>query len=153
MKRNIIILLFLAITFGPFVGCEEEEQILPKEDWFVAFETVSATISKTSADTLKIPVYVAAGAGSAITVNIGINTDSTTAVAGQDYNFVHGPALSFPTGAGFDTIRIVPVAPGNDGAQTLWLFLENNSAGYNMGFKHGEEADSTSFADFKITFQ
>lgn len=153
MTRNIIILLFLAITFAPFVGCEEEEQILPREDWFIAFETTSATISKTSNDTLKIPVYIAAGAGSAVTVKIGINTDSTTAVAGQDYNFVHGPELSYPTGTGFDTIRIVPVAPGNTGRQTLWLFLENNSAGYTMGFKHGEEADSTSFADFKITFQ
>jgi hypothetical protein len=144
MKRNIITLLFLALTFGPFVSCdEEEEQILPKEDWFVAFERQHATISKTSSALLGIPVYIAAGAGSPVSVTIGINTDSTTAVAGVDYQFVNGPVLNYPNGAGFDTLLIQPLAPGNPGPQTLWLILESNTAGYKMGFTHGPDADST----------
>jgi hypothetical protein len=154
MKRNIITLIFLAFTFGPFIACEkQEEQILQKKDWFVAFEGQNATISKTSSSLLRIPVYVAAGTGSPVSVTIGINTDSTTAVAGVDYQFVKGPVLNYPNGAGFDTLRIQPLSPGNPGRQTLWLKLESNTAGYKMGFSHGPDADSTSYADFKITFQ
>jgi hypothetical protein len=152
-SKRYFLIIFLLIGLSTFIACEQDDHILPKEDWFVAFESQSATISKNSPNDLRIPVYVAAGKGSSIRVDIGIKTDSTTAQAGVDYNFVRGPILNYPIGSGYDTLIIRPLSPGNPGPQRLWLFLESNSANYNMGFFHGPEKDSTSFADFVITFQ
>jgi hypothetical protein len=151
--KRYLLIIFLALGITTFIACEPEDHILPKEDWFVAFESQSATIAKNSPNNLRIPVYVAAGSGAPLTVNIGIKTDSTTAQLGVDYNMLRGPVLNYPIGSGYDTLIISPLSPGNQGPQRLWLFLESNSANYNMGFFHGTERDSTSFADFVVTFQ
>lgn len=151
MKKIIFILLAIVVPFL-LPSCGEEEQILPKDDFFVAFQTTSGTISKNAAAPLAIPVYVAAERGAQVTVTVGIDGANSTAVAGTDFSFVHGPTLTYPIGAGYDTLRIQPIPGGTPGNLTLQLFLESNSAGYKMGFFYGEKADSTSHNRFLVTF-
>jgi hypothetical protein len=158
MKKIFFILVFFSASV--FISsCEKENKILSSDEFFVAFGYKIgvnffhvANINKASTDTLKIPVYVAAEKGPSMTVTIGVNNDSTTAVLGTDYEFVRGPLLTYPIGAGYDSIMIIPKTGGTAGNLKLDLFLESNSAGYTMGFKHGEEADSTSFNKFRVNF-
>ncbi len=150
MKKIFLIVFAFAVPFL-IVSCEEDEQVLPSDDFFVAFEGSFASVAKTS-EGVNIPVYVAAERGQEVTVNIGIESENTDAVEGTDFEFLHGPTLSYPIGAGYDTLRIAPMADGNEGDLTLELFLDSNSAGYKMGFFYGEEADSTSHNRFTVVF-
>ncbi len=154
MKKILLILMVLAVPFI-MVSCEEDEIILPEEDFFIAFEGASANISKNSPTPLNIPVYVAAAAGDQVTVTVGYETqleEGTVAIKDVDFEFAHGPVLTYPIGAGHDTLRIQPMPGGTPGNLILELFLESNSANYNMGFFYGEEADSTSHNRFVVTF-
>lgn len=149
MKK--LILIFVLFSIPMFMSsCGEEQIILPADDFFIAFEKESYTTKKDAATPLKIPVYIAAERGAAVTVTVGINTDSTTAVTNTDFEFLRGPVLNFPIGAGYDSIIIQPKTGGTPGNLMLDLFLESNSAGYTMGFFYGEQADSTSHDKCKV---
>ncbi len=153
MKKILLILMVLAVPFI-MVSCDDDETILPEEDFFIAFEGTSANISKNSPTPLNIPVYVAAAAGDQVTVTVGWETEveeGTAAIEDVDFEFEHGPVLTYPIGAGHDTLRIQPIPGGTPGNLILELFLESNSANYNMGFFYGEEADSTSHNRFIVT--
>jgi len=150
MKKIIFIFFGLMLPFF-LISCDDEEQILPKEDFFIAFQNTSGTIQKNASAPAAIPVYVAAERGAPLTVTIGVNTESSTAIQGTDFEFVHGPELNYPIGAGYDTLRIQPIPGGTQGNLVLELFLQNNSAGYKMGFFYGEQADSTSHDRFLLT--
>ncbi len=154
MKKILLILMVLVVPFV-MISCDDDEILLPAEDFFVAFEGVSANISKNSPTPLNIPVYVAAEAGDQVTVTIGYKEESdegVVAIEDVDFEFEHGPVLTYPIGAGHDTLRIQPIPGGTAGNLILELYLESNSAGYNMGFFYGEEADSTSHNRFVVTF-
>ncbi len=154
MKKILLILMALAVPVI-MVSCDDDEIILPEEDFFIAFEGTSANISKNSPTPLNIPVYVAAAAGDQVTVTVGYETaveEGTAAIIDVDFEFEHGPVLTYPVGAGHDTLRIQPIPGGTPGNLILELFLESNSANYNMGFFYGEEADSTSHNRFIVTF-
>jgi len=149
--RKIVFILFGFMLPFFLQSCDDEEQILPREDFFVAFQSTSGTIQKNAATPASIPVYVAAERGDAVSVTIGVNAENSTAIEGTDFEFVHGPELNFPIGAGYDTLRIQPIPGGTQGNLVLELFLQSNSAGYKMGFFYGEEADSTSHDRFLLT--
>ena len=154
MKKILLILMVLVVPFV-MISCDDDEITLPAEDFFVAFEGTSANINKNSPTPLNIPVYVAAEAGDQVTVTIGYKEESdagTVAAEGVDFEFEHGPILTYPIGAGHDTLRIQPIPGGTPGNLILELYLAGNSAGYNMGFFYGEEADSTSHDRFVVTF-
>ncbi|MBS4013427.1 MAG: hypothetical protein KGZ97_06660 [Bacteroidetes bacterium] len=143
MKK--LILIFVLFSIPMFISsCGEEQIILPADEFFIAFEKETYTTTKNAANPLKIPVYIAAERGAAVTVTVGINSEITTAVTGTDFEFIRGPQLNFPIGAGYDSIIIQPKTGGTPGNLLLNLFLESNSAGYKMGFFYGEQADSTS---------
>ncbi len=155
--------MFLLATPFIMISCDEDEQVLPREDFFVAFEGTFATISKNSTQTLDIPVYVAAEKGEQVTVNIGIKNDPellenpeyegySFATENTDFEYVHGPVLTYSIGAGYDTLRISPIAGGTPGNLILDLYLQSNSADYKMGFFYGEQADSTSHDRFLVVF-
>ena len=149
MKKLFFIFVFFSLPLF-FISCGEDDKILSEDEFFIAFEGTNATLPKSSEDTLKIPVYIAAESGGSVTVNIGTDTDSTTAVIGTDYEFVRGPQLVYPIGAGYDSLMIISNTGGTPGDLILELFLESNSAGYNMGFFYGENADSTSHDRFRV---
>lgn len=162
MKKVFTFTLAIMLAFC-LHSCSEDEIILPEKDFFIAFEGQSAVLSKSSQHMLKIPVFVAAERGQQVHVNIGINKDPdiifgqgsrdyTLAEESVDFEFIHGPVLSFPTGAGYDTLRIKALPGPVPGNLYLLLNLESNSAGYSMGFRYGAAADSTSHDRFLIEF-
>ena len=148
MKKLFFIFIFFSLPLF-FISCGEEDKILSEDEFFIAFEGTSANLAKTSDDTLKIPVYIAAERGGSVTVNIGIDAEST-AVLDTDFEFVRGPQLVYEIGAGYDSLMIISHEGGTAGNLILDLFLESNSAGYKMGFFYGENADSTSHDVFRV---
>lgn len=154
MKKLISIFVFFSIPLF-FFSCRQDKILLDEDDFFVAIEETGASIDKrplNEGKVLEIPVYVAAEAGEEVTVTVGIDDENTDAVEGVDFEFVNGKTLTYPNGAGYDTLIIKPFYGGTPGDLNLNLFLEDNTAGYNMGFFYGENQDSTSHANMLVTF-
>ncbi|TVQ17384.1 MAG: hypothetical protein EA361_02485 [Bacteroidetes bacterium] len=150
MKKLVLIIAAVFATSFLFVACEDDDKMLESKDFFVAFEQLQGVLSLTSSDTLRIPVYVAATTGPAVTVNFDVLAQST-AVENTDFEFLGGKSVVFENGTGVRHIQVVSKA-GSTAPLNATLEIKSNSANYNIGFGFGENRDSLSHHRYTITF-
>lgn len=156
MKKILFIALALVVPFF-FTSCEEDPTLLTSDDFFIAFETQELILNKRPVAyelPHAIPLYVAAGLGDEVTVTVALDGDATTAEEGVDYTFTFQgfPQMRFPTGTGFFEGGINSEWGTKRDTVTIKMTMVSNSGGFNMGFKYGEEADSTSHHTLTLHF-
>lgn len=137
MKNIINRITFVLAAVTLLISCEADYIMFDSSKNFVAFPEKSTAIPE-HLGTVGIPVYVVALEGSpAVEVNFDFNVEgiSAPAVEGEDFTLLNtNKFLSFPGGAGYDTIWIQPI--DNDvftGNKMLNLVLLDNSQNYQFG--------------------
>ncbi len=137
MKKIINRITFVLVAVTLLISCEADYILFDSSKNFVAFPANSTAILE-RAGQVPIPVYVVAVDGvSSVDVTFDFDIEGLTSPAreGEDYTLVNSSkTLSFPLGAGYDTIWIQPI--DNDeftGNKNMNVVLLDNSASYPFG--------------------
>jgi len=137
MKKIINRITFVLVAVTLLISCEADYIMFDSSKNFVAFPDNSTAILE-RAGQVPIPVYVVAVDGAnAVDVTFDFDIEGLTSPAreGEDYTLVNSSkTLSFPEGAGYDTIWIQPI--DNDeftGNKNMNVVLMDNSASYPFG--------------------
>lgn len=137
MKKIINRITFVLAAVTLLISCEADYIMFDSSKNFVAFPATS-TAALEQGGQVPIPVYVVAENGSpAVEVSFDFNVEgvSSPAVEGVDFTLVNSSkTLSFPDGAGYDTIWIQPI--DNDeftGNKMVYVDLQSNTASYQFG--------------------
>ncbi len=139
MKLKYLIAALL-ISFS-FSSCfkEQELNIFPDDQAYVAFFGESITISEAEDDVekMKIPVFVAAHKGSSVTVNFSISTEGleNPAIEGVDYTVGNtNNQLTFPERVGVEPVVIEPIdVEGRDRNKYLYVIITAASGDISVG--------------------
>ena len=107
MKK--LIYLAILITFM-FTACEYDIVKFGEDQYNVAFSSTDVEITESSTDTLMIPVVLArTDDGKSVTVNIDVDTESSTAVEDEDFTIISGSTLTFSDGSGIEYVEILAI--------------------------------------------
>jgi len=146
MKKRYLFILSLILPLFILSSCKDDNDILSDDDYFIVYEEEEYVIDKRPLnpnEVLEIPIVMAAERGEDVVLTIGVDEQNSTAVEGTDFEFVNGPEITFKDGVGEEVLIIAPLYGGTPGDLELVLFLESNTAGYNMGFYQGEDGEET----------
>ncbi len=137
MKKILYRITFVLAAVSLLISCEADYVMFDSSKNFVAFPTNSTAIPEHLGQ-VGIPVYVVALDGSPavdVTFDFSLDGIGAPAVEGEDYTLVNSSkSLSFPGGAGYDTVWIMPI--DNDvftGNKMVNVVLQSNSQNYQFG--------------------
>lgn len=137
MKKILNRITFVLAAVTLLVSCEADYVMFDSSKNFVAFPAKSTPVLEQGGQ-VPIPVYVVALDGAPacdVTFDFSVDGIAAPAVEGEDFTLVNSSkSLSFPGGAGYDTIWIQPI--DNDeftGNKMINVVLQSNSQNYQFG--------------------
>lgn len=107
MMKNILNITLIAVLTLLFGSCEYDRDDFISANSNVSFTVTSSSINEYSTDTIKVPLVLAGIGGSeSVTVEIGVDTESSSAVEGIDFVIESGTSYTFSDGAGILYVEI-----------------------------------------------